>query len=131
MQMMNILPYHRIVVVGTTSSGKSTLANRLAKKIGGDFIELDALHWEPNWVEAPNEVFRERVITATSLQSWVLAGNYSIVRDVMSSGNVPKLSFGSIFHSTLFSGDYSHVPFEDPSFKKNCGTATVKISGRT
>ena len=45
-------PHRRIAVVGTTSSGKSTLAEKLAQKIGADFIELDALHWEPNWVEA-------------------------------------------------------------------------------
>ena len=76
-------PYKRIVVVGTTSSGKSTLAKRLAEKIGGDYIELDALYWEPNWVGAAPEVFRERVETATSSQVWVVAGNYRIVRDLV------------------------------------------------
>jgi adenylate kinase family enzyme len=80
---MNTFSYHRIVVVGTTSSGKSTLASRLAKKIGGDFIELDALHWDPNWVEAPDEVFRKRVETAISAQTWVVAGNYHVVRDII------------------------------------------------
>lgn len=80
---MESFPYHRIVVVGATSSGKSTLAKRLAEKIGGDFIELDALHWEPNWVEAKPEDLRERVKTATSSQVWVVAGNYHAVRDVI------------------------------------------------
>jgi len=73
----------RIVVVGTTSSGKSTLAGQLAEKIGGDFIELDALHWEPNWAEAPDEVFRKRVLKAISSQTWVVAGNYHAVRDMV------------------------------------------------
>jgi adenylate kinase family enzyme len=81
--MTSEFSYNKIVVVGTTSSGKSTLAGRLAKKIGGDFIELDALHWEPNWVEAPDEVFRQRVETAINSQVWVVAGNYHIVRDVV------------------------------------------------
>jgi adenylate kinase family enzyme len=76
-------PSKRIVIVGTTSSGKSTLASQLAEKIGADFIELDALHWEPNWVEAPDEVFRERVETAIKSDIWVVAGNYSVVRDVV------------------------------------------------
>jgi adenylate kinase family enzyme len=48
-----------------------------------DFIELDALHWEPNWVEAPNEVFRARVKTATRSSSWVAAGNYLVARDIV------------------------------------------------
>jgi adenylate kinase family enzyme len=76
-------PSKRIVVVGTTSSGKSTLASQLAEKIGGDFIELDAMHWEPDWVEAPNEVFRERVEMAIKSATWVVAGNYRVVRDVI------------------------------------------------
>jgi adenylate kinase family enzyme len=80
---MNLITYHRIVVVGTTSSGKSTLAGQLAEIIGGDYIELDALHWEPNWVEAPDEVFRMRVQTAIRSKIWVVAGNYSVVRDVI------------------------------------------------
>lgn len=80
---MNTFPYHRIVVIGTTSSGKSTLANRLAEKLHADFIDLDSLHWEANWVEAPDEIFRERVETATRSQGWVVAGNYHVVRDVI------------------------------------------------
>lgn len=80
---MNSFPYQRIVVIGTTSSGKSTLAKQLAEKIGGDYIELDALYWEPNWVAAELEVFRKRVETATSSQVWVVAGNYRRVRDLI------------------------------------------------
>jgi adenylate kinase family enzyme len=81
--MTSDFSYKKIVVVGTTSSGKSTLANQLAKKIGVNFIELDALHWEPNWVEAPPDVFRERVETAICSNAWVVAGNYPVVRDMI------------------------------------------------
>jgi adenylate kinase family enzyme len=80
---MPSFPYKRIVVVGVTGSGKSTLAETLANKFGYDFIELDALHWEPNWTEAPLDVFHARVECATASQSWVLAGNYRIVRDIV------------------------------------------------
>lgn len=76
-------PYKRTVVVGTTGSGKSTLAERLADKFGYAFIELDALHWEPDWREAPLDVFRERVETATQERAWVVAGNYGAVRDIV------------------------------------------------
>lgn len=79
----NRFPHRRIVVVGTTGSGKSTMAERLANKIGGEFIELDALHWEPDWMEAPFEVFRSRVGMATQAQAWVVAGNYHVVRDLI------------------------------------------------
>ena len=50
----------RIVVVGSTGSGKTTVAKRLAGILGAPYVELDALNWEPNWTEAPPNVFRER-----------------------------------------------------------------------
>ena len=78
-----MFPYQRIVVVGTTSSGKSTLAEKLAAKLNSNFIDLDALHWEPNWQEAPDEVFRERVREAIQAPAWVVAGNYHVVRDLI------------------------------------------------
>jgi adenylate kinase family enzyme len=76
-------PYRRIVVVGVTSSGKSLLAEKLALKLGLNFIELDALFWKPGWVESSNEEFRARVDTATCSPGWVLAGNYAKVRDIV------------------------------------------------
>jgi adenylate kinase family enzyme len=77
------LAYNRIIVIGTTSSGKSTLAERIAKRLDMDFIELDALHWEPGWQEAPLEVFRVRVETAIKAERWIVAGNYHVVRDLI------------------------------------------------
>ena len=80
---MSSFPYKRVVVVGTTSSGKSTLAEQLANKFSYEFIELDALHWEPNWQEAMPEVFRERVRNRIRAQGWIVAGNYHMVRDLI------------------------------------------------
>ena len=41
----------RIAVVGTSCSGKTTVARRLAEHHGVPHVELDALHWGPNWSE--------------------------------------------------------------------------------
>lgn len=75
--------YKRIVVIGATGCGKSTLAEQLAQKLGVDYVELDALHWEPNWVKAPLQVFRQRTEKATRSAGWALAGNYHVVRDII------------------------------------------------
>lgn len=40
-------------------------------------IELDALHWEADWVEAPTDVFRSRVREAVGADCWIVDGNYS------------------------------------------------------
>jgi adenylate kinase family enzyme len=80
---MPSFPYQRVVVVGVTSSGKSTLAERLARRFDLSYIELDALHWEPNWQVAPLKVFRTRVEKATKTKEWIAAGNYHVVRDLL------------------------------------------------
>lgn len=80
---MNYSEHNRIVVIGSTCAGKSTLAKLLAEKVGASFVELDAMHWEANWVEAPDETFRERVERAVAAQAWVVAGNYAVVRDIV------------------------------------------------
>jgi adenylate kinase family enzyme len=80
---MSSFPYKRLVVVGVTSSGKSTLAERLAKRFDLKYVELDALHWQPGWQSATLEVFRARVQTATQAEQWIVAGNYHVVRDLI------------------------------------------------
>ena len=75
-------PYHRIIVIGTTGSGKSTLAEKLARRLNLKFIELDALHWLPDWQHVTDEEFRLRVDEATRADSWVVAGNYGMARDI-------------------------------------------------
>ena len=76
-------PYNRMVVVGATGCGKSTLAERLAQILGFDFIELDSIYWKPGWVDSDPDEFRQAVDQATSAPSWVLAGNYGVVRDLV------------------------------------------------
>lgn len=76
-------PYKHLVIIGSTSSGKSTLAEKLATQLGYTFIELDALHWEPNWTEAPVDVFKQRIETAMQAKGWVVAGNYSSARSLI------------------------------------------------
>lgn len=80
---MSSFPYKRIIVVGVTGSGKSTLAETCARRFGLKYVELDALHWEPNWQPAPLDVFRTRVEEAFQAEGWVVAGNYHVVRDLI------------------------------------------------
>lgn len=76
-------PYRRVNVVGTSSSGKTTFARALAERLGVPHVELDALHWEPNWTEASGEVMRDRVAAAVGGEAWVVDGNYSVSRDLV------------------------------------------------
>jgi adenylate kinase family enzyme len=73
----------RISVVGTTGSGKTTVAQEISKRLQVPHIELDALFWDENWTEVPDEVFRDRVASATENERWVIDGNYSRVRNLV------------------------------------------------
>ena len=73
----------RVAVIGCSCAGKTTFARRLAAATGGSFVELDAIHWLPNWVERPNDEFREIVDEATTVERWVADGNYSYAQDII------------------------------------------------
>ncbi len=66
----------RIIIIGDSCSGKSTLGERLAGMIGAPFVELDALYWQPEWTPTPDDEFGARLAAATASERWVVAGNY-------------------------------------------------------
>lgn len=70
----------RVHVIGNSTSGKSTLAERLARALDADFVELDALNWLPGWVglnETDPDELERRFRHATQGDAWVVAGSYS------------------------------------------------------
>ncbi|MGH7863763.1 MAG: adenylate kinase [Candidatus Binataceae bacterium] len=70
----------RVAVVGTTGSGKTRLARRLAEALAAEYVELDALFWGKNWIERPLEVFQQSATAAAARDKWVIDGNYAAVR---------------------------------------------------
>jgi adenylate kinase family enzyme len=73
----------RISIIGTTGSGKTTLAAEVARILVSVHIELDALNWRPGWTAAPTDVFRRDVLTVLDQLEWVTEGNYHSVRDLV------------------------------------------------
>ncbi|HYW30984.1 MAG TPA: hypothetical protein VE869_05700 [Gemmatimonas sp.] len=73
----------RVVVVGTSGSGKSTFATALASAMQCSYVELDRLYWGPGWTPVPLAPFEDAVRQATQGECWVADGNYSSVRDIL------------------------------------------------
>ena len=71
----------RVAVIGTTGSGKTTFARRLAAVLDAPHVELDALYWGPEWTRRGS--FPQDVLDAIQQPRWVVDGNYSAVRDVV------------------------------------------------
>jgi adenylate kinase family enzyme len=76
-------PGRRINVVGTTGSGKTTVARAIAEQFGVPCIELDALFWKPDWGQTLDDEFLPAVDEATRADRWVLDGNYSRTRPIV------------------------------------------------
>ena len=75
----------RIMVVGTSCAGKTSLARRIALTLDMPHVELDSLYWGPNWSECPTDEFRERVRHHVGGDRWVVDGNYAKARDIVLS----------------------------------------------
>jgi energy-coupling factor transporter ATP-binding protein EcfA2 len=73
----------RIVIIGRTGSGKTTLARQLAAALGVPHVELDSLYFGPDFSTAPLDVLRERTRLAIAGERWVTDGNKKAVRDLV------------------------------------------------
>jgi adenylate kinase family enzyme len=69
----------RICIMGPSNSGKSTLADAIARKIQTQVIHLDVLHHLPgtNWIPRPFADFERLHEIAIRAERWVIDGNYS------------------------------------------------------
>ena len=73
----------RVIVVGTSCSGKTTLARQLARALDAPHLELDAIHWQSGWRQRPVDEVRRMAHEAAAAERWVMDGNYSDIRDIV------------------------------------------------
>ncbi len=68
----------RICILGPSNSGKSTLAQAIARKCGCTCVHLDQLHHFPNtaWLPRPRQDFFALHDAAIATEQWVMDGNY-------------------------------------------------------
>ena len=76
-------PAERIVILGRTGSGKTTLARELAAALHVPHVELDSLYFGPEFSTAPLPLLRERTSAAIAGDRWVTDGNKRAVRDLV------------------------------------------------
>lgn len=72
----------RVLIVGNSGGGKSTLARRLGEKTGLPVIHLDVLFWKPGWVESEDAEFRACVEQALQPPAWIADGNFGATWDL-------------------------------------------------
>ena len=92
----------RVVVIGTSCVGKTTFAQALARVLNFPHVELDSLHWQPNWIPRPPEEFRALTAQALAEDCWITDGNYGAVRDLVWSRATTVIWLNYVFPLVLW-----------------------------
>jgi crossover junction endodeoxyribonuclease RuvC len=71
----------RILVAGTSGSGKTTVAAALAVRLGLPHVDIDGLYHGPGWV--PRLEFAADVAALAAREKWVTEWQYSAVRALL------------------------------------------------
>ncbi|MGZ8378879.1 MAG: AAA family ATPase [Gemmatirosa sp.] len=72
----------RVSIIGSGGAGKSTLAVRVAARLGVPLVHLDARYWHPGWIATPADVWRREVEALVAGPAWVMDGNYGGTLDL-------------------------------------------------
>ena len=99
----------RIVIIGTSCSGKTTLARKIPAKLDMRHIELDQLFWLPEWKQRPTDEFRALVQEAVAAERWVTCGNFSSVRDILWPRATHAIWLNYPFHTVIYRGLYRTI----------------------
>lgn len=67
----------RIAVVGSSGSGKTTVARAVAEQLRCPHLELDSVFHQADWTPLPDDEFRSAVAAFVAGESWVVDGNYT------------------------------------------------------
>lgn len=68
--------YNRIIIIGSSGSGKSYLAKRIAEVTKYPLIHLDNEFWKPEWIETPRDEWVEKQRKMICTEKWIIDGNY-------------------------------------------------------
>src|SRR4051794_39415508 len=75
-------PMRRVLVIGSSGSGKTRLTTQLAEKFGLPAVFLDVHFWLPGWQARDLATWRRRVSGLAESATWVMDGNFSETFDL-------------------------------------------------
>ena len=67
----------RISVIGSSASGKTTMARTLSQALGLPHLELDSVFHQSGWRPLDDDAFQANVAAFAERDAWVIDGNYT------------------------------------------------------
>ena len=66
----------KVIVIGCSGSGKSTVSRALHNKTGIPLYHLDMMYWNADKTTVEKSVFLERLSVVLEKDEWIIDGNY-------------------------------------------------------
>jgi adenylate kinase family enzyme/8-oxo-dGTP pyrophosphatase MutT (NUDIX family) len=90
----------RVRVLGTSGAGKTTTGKKLATRLGLPFVELDAIHWGPEWT--PRAAHLRDELARLAVESWVMDGSYMSITGAVLQPHVDTVVWLDLpFHEVM------------------------------
>lgn len=121
----------KIIITGTTCTGKTTLGRKISNKLNIQQIDLDDLHFLPNWIEKDKNIFiRDVNNVLKGKQNWIVTGSYqTLLKDtVWQEASVILWLDYSLF---LIIKRYLIRTYKRIFFKEKCCGENYETLGRT
>lgn len=67
----------RIIIIGNSGSGKTTISCQLGELLKLPVVHLDKEYWKEGWVRPPKEEWNEKIKTLVSNSEWIMDGIFS------------------------------------------------------
>lgn len=80
--MEEVINMQRIMIIGSSGSGKTALSQLLSKKFNLPLYHLDLFFWKPNWVPTPDEEWKAFIKKLVKEDKWILDGNFTSTLDL-------------------------------------------------
>ncbi len=72
----------KIIILGSSGSGKTTFAKKLQKKTGLPLFHLDAIWWKADRTHISREEFDQKLASILAGEEWIIDGDYSRTYEV-------------------------------------------------
>ena len=76
MENINFNKIKKILIIGGTGMGKSTLADNIGKQLDLPICHIDAIHFKENWIERDVKERDEIIRRKINEPKWILDGLY-------------------------------------------------------